>query len=84
MAKTENFLKEILKNQVKFRIHTPRNVVIIFNLSVVKACLDCYFAQNCIFKICDFFPLQKPRFAIETFKNMAAPQFIEFSSNFFP
>ena len=31
-----------------------------------------------------FVPLQKPCFTIETFKHMAAPQFIELSSYFCP
>ena len=48
MAKIWNldFFKEILKNQLKVRKHTPQNVAILFNLSVVWANLDEYFAQK--------------------------------------
>ena len=45
MAKTESldFLEEILKNQLKFRKHTPQNVAILFNLSIMlqQKCIRC-------------------------------------------
>ena len=54
-----NFLKEILKTQLKVREHIPQNVAILFNLSIIKANLEKYFVQNVIFKIIDFFPIKK-------------------------
>ena len=37
MAKIKNldFIEEILKNQLKVRKHTPQNVAILFNLSII-------------------------------------------------
>ena len=37
MAKIKNldFIKEILKNQLKVRKHTPQSVAIIFNVSII-------------------------------------------------
>ena len=59
MAKIDNFdfLEEILKNQLKLRLHTHHNVAILFNLSIIKSHLGWYFVQNIIFKIFDFVPI---------------------------
>ena len=54
-----DFLKEILKNQLKVRKPTPQNVAILFNLNVIWAHLDLYFAQYSILKILDVFPITK-------------------------
>ena len=52
-----DFLKEILKINLKLENIPPQNVAILFNLSIIQVHLNCYFVQNIIFKIVDFFLL---------------------------
>ena len=48
MAEIENLdiLRETLKNLLKVRKYIPQNFAILFNLSVVYAYFDCYFAKK--------------------------------------